>query len=217
MNTKKMVVSTAMLIAATLQINQQAQATLTSVPMQGSMVHVTITFTNQSENSLSVVIDPVMSVLTPLSVSNPGESFESSDPWASILADSAFSRRYGFVLGSDSDTLPTGYTIAIRQISASNGLEVYRYRSSPKEFYGIFGTDGSTDTWQWNLSMFHPTYVAPVGVGEYEASYEVYVVDTTTGLAVDDYDTAAFTLNFTSVPEPVTLLFLLPAALYRRK
>jgi hypothetical protein len=217
MKTKNIIISASILFAAMMQPSQEARATLTSVPMQGSMVHVTITFTNQTDNSLSVVIDPVTPVLTPLSISNPGESFASSDPWASVLSDSAFSRRYGFVLGSDSDTLPTGYAIAIRQTSASDGLEVYRYRTSPKEYYGIFGTDGSNDTWQWNLSMFHPTYVASAGVGEYEASYEVYVVDAATSLAVSGYDMATFTLNFTAVPEPATLVFLLVATFYRRK
>jgi len=190
---------------------------LTSVPMQGGMVHVSVTF-HDTTDSLSVEVDPIIPELTPLSVSNPGDSFASGDPWTIPLSGKAFSRRYGFVVDDESDTRPVGTSIWIRQVSASPGLETYRYRGNPKEFYGIFGFDGSSDTWQWDAIMFHPTYVVPSGIGTYQAEYEVFVADLATQQPAAGYTPATFTLDFTSVPEPVTLVFLLSAGvLYLRK
>jgi hypothetical protein len=199
-------------------------AILTTVPMQGNfpaqgnpMVHVSILFRNQSVNTFGVSIDPIIPQLTPLTISNPDDSFDSADPWAQPLEGKAFSRRYGFVLDGESDNLPLNTTLRIRQIQTSDNLNVYYLRSTtPKEFTGIFGTQGSDTTWSWNLAMFHPTYVVPGEIGTYQAKYEIFLANVLTNLPQDGYTPMSFTLNLTAVPEPTTLLFLvLSLILYR--
>lgn len=195
-----------------------AQATvLTSVPMQGPMVHVSIKYTvSGGTTNLTTTTDPITPVLTPLTISNPGDSFSAFDPWFGDLDPStngdAFNRQYGFVLDGTSDLLPTGYGIWIRQDSASPGLSAHLYRASPATWDPMFGTGGSSDTLQWNLGMFHPAYSAPGVPGAHSANYTAFVVDgggTPTGVAEN------FTLTWSAVgiPEPATVALMIPAAL----
>ncbi|MDW8344077.1 MAG: PEP-CTERM sorting domain-containing protein [Verrucomicrobiae bacterium] len=204
-------------------------ATLNTVPMQGPMVHVGIRYADHGHGPhFHIHIDPVIPTLTPLSVSHPGDSFNPIHPWYSDLDPSqegrAFNRQYGFVLDGDSEPLPTGYGIWLRQISATPGLEVYRYRATPPTWEPIFGTDGSSDTFAWNLAMFHPAYTAPAPVGmlslsAYSATYEAILVDAS-GNPTNVRE--EFTLYWNIIPEPSTgLLTLLgvgaSAMLFRRR
>ncbi len=184
-----------------------AQATiLSTVPMQGPMVHIGIHYMNDGlSTNIEVDIEPMLPTLTPLTLSHPGDQFDHTDPWFADLAPSAggaaFNRQYGFVLDGLSDPLPLGQGIWIRQVSATPGLKAFTYRTSPDTWMPMFGTDGSSDTLQWNLGMFHPAYTAPADIGTYFATYEAFVVDggIPTGIMSDP-----FTIQWEAIPEPTT-------------
>ena len=49
--------------------------------------------------------------------------------------------------------------------------------------------------------MFHPGIAAPAGTNTYSATFEVYVLDTTTGQEVPGSSSEPFVLNWTDVPD----------------
>lgn len=158
------------------------------------------------DGSLTVQVDPTVPQLTPLLISNPGDSFDPADPWYDYLDPSrqglAFSRRYGFVMDTGTDPLPSGLAIWIRKISSSPGLGIYRYRSGTAKLWDpIFGTGGATNALQWDGTMFHPAFTALPGTGSYTATFEAFLVDTTTGTAVPGANTGPFIFNWTDVPD----------------
>jgi hypothetical protein len=178
---------------------------LTTVPMQGGMVMPVLSY-SQADDALSVVVDPTVPQLTPLLVSNPLDSFDPADPWYDCLDPSrqglSFSRRYGFVMDTMTDPLPENRAIWIRKLSGSPELGAYRYRSTePKLWEPIFGTGGVTNALYWNGNMFHPGFTAPPGTNTYTATFEAYLLDTTTGLEVDGSSTGPFVFNWTDVPD----------------
>ncbi len=180
-------------------------ATLTSVPMQGGMVMPMLAY-HAADGTLTVQVPATVPQLTPLLVSNPGDSFAPTDPWYDYLDPSrqglAFSRRYGFVMDTASDPLPTGTGIWIRKLSSTAGLGAYRYRSStPKAWEPIFGTAGVTSAFQWDGTMFHPGFTAPPGTGTLSAVFEACLLDNTTGTPVAGANTGPFTLTWTVVPD----------------
>ena len=180
-------------------------ATLTMVPKQGDMVMPKLKY-NASDGTLTISVDPAVPQLTPLLISNPGDCFDPADPWYDCLDPSrqglAFSRRYGFVMDTASDLLPAGTNIWIRKLSSSPGLGAYRYRSSvPKAWEPIFGTAGSTNALLWDGNMFHPGFTAPPGTQTYTATFEAFLMDTTTGTPVPGANTGPFVFNWTDVPD----------------
>jgi hypothetical protein len=180
-------------------------AVLTTVPMQGGMVMPMVAY-HADHGHLHVTMDPAVPQLTPLLVSNPGDSFASTDPWYYALDPNqegrAFSRRYGFVMDSMTDALPVGTAIWIRKLSSTPGLGAYRYQTTaPKAFQPIFGTDGSTNAMQWNGMMFHPTFTAPPGTNAFTAAFEAFLVNTNAGLEVPDSGSGPFVLEWTTVPD----------------
>ena len=180
-------------------------ATLANVPMQGGMLMAMLSY-NASAGTLRAMAPMDAAQLTPLLVSNPGAGFDPADPWYDCLDPSrhglAFSRRIGFLMDTASDLIPTGTAIWIRKLSGSPGLGAYRYRSSaPKAWEPIFGTAGSTNALQWDGGMFHPGFAAPPGSGTYTATFEAFLVDTTTGLPVPGAGTGPFVFNWTDVPD----------------
>jgi hypothetical protein len=185
-------------------ISVSPAAELTSVPMGGSMVHANIMY-NAAQNRLEAHVDPVVPQLTPLDVSNPEDSFAPADPWFSSLDPAqqgqAFNRQYGFVMDAGTDALPAGTGIWIRMVSNTPGVATYRYRSSAgaKSWDPIFGTAGSTNLFQWNLSMFHPAIAAPPTNGTHSATFEAFLVDANTGQEMGGIAHAPFTLNWTIV------------------
>ncbi len=156
---------------------------LTSVPMQGPMVHVNIRYTaDDGTPHLDIHLDPSIPVLSSLVVSQPGTRFDPLHPWFEELDPSrggaAFNRQYGFLLDGESDPLPSGHGIRIRQLSTSPGLLVRRYRQAPVAWEPMFGQSGSAEVFEWNLVMFHPSYgIAPGARGPVTASYEAWAVD----------------------------------------
>ncbi len=181
-------------------------AVLTSVPMQGSMVMPELSY-YAADGALYVNMDPAIPQLTPLLASNPGDSFDPADPWFDALDPSgqglAFSRRYGFVMGTATDQLPAGTGIWIRKLSGSAQLGFYRAHamSLPHRWEPIFGTAGTTNEFAWSGTMFHPCVTAPPGTDTYEATFEAFLVNTETGVEVPNSSTGPFTLNWTSLPD----------------
>ena len=171
--------------------------------MQGSMVMPELSY-YAADGALYVTMDPTIPQLTPLLVSNPGDSFDPADPWFDALDPSrqglAFSRRYGFVMGTATDQLPAGTGIWIRKLSGSAQLGFYRAHamSLPHRWEPIFGTAGTTNVFAWSGTMFHPCVTAPPGTDTYEATFEAFLVNTNTGVEVPNSSTGPFTLNWTS-------------------
>lgn len=187
-------------------------ATITSVPMGGSMVHVNILY-NASASRLEVAVDSIIPQLTPLDVTNPTDNFSITDPWFGCLDPSAagfaFNRQYGFVMDASSDPVPLDMGIWIRQLSWTPVLAAYRYKSTdPKAWDPMFGTGSSTNVWLWNLAMFHPAMAAPPTNGNHSAIFEAFAVDLATGQARADIASASFTLTWTVVASARPILEL---------
>ena len=49
--------------------------------------------------------------------------------------------------------------------------------------------------------MFHPCVTAPPGTNSYSATFEAFLIDANTGVAVPSSSTGPFTLNWTSLPD----------------
>ena len=144
--------------------------------------------------------------LTPLMVSHPADSFDPGDPWFDSLDPSrqglSFSRRYGFVMDTMSDPLPDHTAIWLRKLAGPPELGFYRYSASaPKAWEPIFGTAGTTNALTWNGLMFHPGVTAPPGTNPISATFEAFLVDTSTGREVPGSGTGSFVLNFTNVSD----------------
>lgn len=173
--------------------------------MQGGMVMPMVGY-HAEHGHLHVIMPNDVPQLTPLLVSNPGDSFDPADPWFDALDPSrqgrSFSRRYGFVMDAASDALPAAVQIWIRKLSGPPELKFYRYSASaPKAFEPIFGTDGAPNAMHWNGMMFHPLVTAPPGANSYSATFEVFLLDTTTGEEVHHSSSGEFVLNFTNLPD----------------
>jgi hypothetical protein len=180
-------------------------ASLTAIPMQGGMVMPMLSY-HAGDGRLHVMMDSTVPQLTPLLVSHPDDHFDLADPWFDLLDPTrqglAFSRRYGFVMGTLTDLLPAGTQMWIRSLSSTPGLGAYRYSNSdPKAFEPIFGTQGAATALQWNGMMFHPTFTAPPGTNRFTATFEAYLVDSTTGAEIPDSSTGPFAFHWTDLPD----------------
>lgn len=168
-----------------------------------------------AQGTVTVMLGSTIPQLTPLLVSNPGDSFNPADPWYDFLNPSrqslAFSRRFGFVMDANTDPLPDGTALWIRKLSSSPGLSAYRYRNSaPALWEPIFGTAGATNAFQWDGTMFHPAFTAPAGTNSYTARFEVSLVDSATGKPVPGATSAPFTFNWTDVPDGRPTVSIVP-------
>jgi hypothetical protein len=209
----KYIGTSCIVLAAGVALSARAAA-LSTVPMQGGMDMLMVAY-HAGDGSLSIMVSMDEPQLTPLLVSNPGYGFDPGDPWYDFLDPSrqglSFSRRYGFDMDTMSDALPDGTAINICALASSPGLGAYRYRSSiPKAWEPIFGTAGSTNKLQWDLTMFHPAFTAPPGTNTYAATFELVLVNTSTGLAVPGASTGPFTLTWTDAPDGRPTLNIAP-------
>ena len=189
-------------------------ATLTNVPMQGGMIMPMVSY-DASAGMMMVMMPTEAPQLTPLLVSNPGDSFQANDPWFAILDPSregaAFSRRYGFMMDAMSDPLPVGTQMWIRKVSGPPDLRFYRYSASePKSFEPIFGTNGSTNALSWDGVMFHPAVAAPPATNGYSATFEVYLAEMATGAEVPNSSSGPFQLNWANMSDGRPALTLAP-------
>jgi hypothetical protein len=188
-------------------------AVLTTVPMQGSMLMPEVYYHADTD---TVTVDlsaiHVTAQLTPLLISNPSDSFSPTDPWFDSLDPSrqglAFSRRYGFDMDAMSDIPPDNRQLWIRKLSGSPDLAIYDYNASstPKKWTPIFGTAGTSNATYWSGLMWHVGVTAPPGTNTYTATFEVYVVNTDTGLEVPGSSSGPFVLDWTDVPDGRPLL-----------
>lgn len=180
-------------------------ATLTGVPMQGGMVMPMVSY-DAAHGRLHVMMPTEIPQLTPLLLSNPGDQFDPADPWFDDLDPSrrglSFSRRYGFVMDTVSDPLPPDTAIWLAKLSGPANLGFYRYAGSePKAWEPIFGTAGSPVALKWNGMMFHPGVAAPPGPDGITATFEAYLVNTTTGERIPDTGSGVLEFKFTNVPD----------------
>ena len=106
------------------------------------------------------------------------------------------------MMDSMSDPLPANTQMWIRKLAGPADLKIYNYSgSAPKMFAPVFGTDGSTNAIYWNGMMWHPVVAAPPGTNSYAATFEVFLVDTTTGLEVANSSSGPLTFNWTNVSD----------------
>jgi hypothetical protein len=180
-------------------------ATLTTVPMPGGMVMPMVAYLAE-QGHLQVMMSAEIPQLTPLLVSHPADQFAPGDPWFDFIDPSrqgaSFSLRYGFVMDANTDPLPPGLQMWIRKLSGSPELKAYRYRATePKAWTPIFGTDGATNAMHWNGMMFHPAFTAPPGTNPLTATFELYLLDTATGLEVRDSSSGPLVFNWTNVSD----------------
>ncbi len=181
---------------------------LTEVPMQGSMLMPKVWY-HEETDSVTVDLDDIFvtAQLTPLLVSHPNDWFHPADPWCESLDPSrhglAFSRRYGFVMHALSDYLPGDRALWIRRITASPGLSFYDYNdfTPPLTWNPIFGTAGATNAAYWNRVMWHIGVTAPPGTNHYTATFEIFVLNTSTGEPVANSSSGPFVLTWTCVPD----------------
>jgi len=145
--------------------------------------------------------------------SNPVEMLrfagESYDGAASVLNDQYYTDQFGWVLDGIVDP-GLGNSIWIEMVSQSDGLSTYeggrRMMIDMQSFNPIFGTDASSNAWQWSGMMTHHWYAASE-LGDYEATYSIFVGDSS-GNAVDGYAVTNLTLNLRAVPTPAPLALL---------
>lgn len=192
-------------VSLTVAAGSSRAATLTGVPMQGGMVMPLVSY-HSSDGMIHVMMPATVPQLTPLLVSNPGDSFDPADPWFGALDPSAqgkaFSRRYGFVMDANTDLLPAGTQIWIRKLSGSAGLSAYRYaETEPKALQPIFGTEGVTSALYWNGMMVHPVFAAPPETNTFSATFELYLLDATTRLEVPGSSSGPLVFTWTDVPD----------------
>jgi len=177
---------------------------LMQVPMQGMMAMPMVSYSAMS-GAISVMMPAAAPQLTPLLVSNPTNSFDPAAPWFSLLDPGAqgwaFSRRYGFDMATMTDPLPANTQIWIRKLSGPADLKFYNYMASPPTFAPVCGTDGTANAVYWNTLMWHPVVAAPAGTNGYTATFEVYLVDTTTGQEVANSSSGVLTFNWTDVSD----------------
>ena len=135
-----------------------------------------------------------------------GETYDGN---ASAINDQYYSDQYGWVLDGIVDP-GFGNSIWIEMSSQSVGLETYeggrRMMIGAQSFDPIFGTAGSEMNWQWNGMMTHNWYAA-AELGDYEASYRIYIGDSA-GDAIPGFGETNVTLNLRAVPSPSGLALL---------
>jgi hypothetical protein len=184
-------------------------AVLTAVPRQGGMLMPEVYY-HADTDSVTVDLTEATSIipqLTPLLVSHPNDRFDPNDPWYDQLDPSgqglAFSRRYGFDMDPMTDFLAEGRELWIRKLSSSPGVSFYDYNDfvSPKTWNPIFGTAGASNATSWSGLMWHFGVTAPPGTNTHTAVFEIYVLDTTSGVEVANSSTGPFELTWTTVPD----------------
>ncbi len=94
------------------------------------------------------------------------------DPPADVLDGRKYNGQYGW-LANGFFSLPPGSAIWVRRDAQTSGLDAYEALT----FSPILGTDDAQEIWRWSGSMVHNWY-ATDACGDFEASYTVYVGDT---------------------------------------
>ena len=172
---------------------------------EGAMKHVLITFDG---TNVGVEVDHLVNPEpTPLPMINYGDAHTAP---ADVLDGMYISSQYGF-LADGLISLPQDTAIWIEMTSATPGLEIYeggmRMMRANHTYAPIFGTDGSDAAWQWNGNMHHPWVAAP-SLGEYAASFDVYIGDAVTGERLTAFASDSVTLDWVAIPTPASASLL---------
>ena len=182
---------------------------LETVPRQGGMLMPEVYY-HADTDTVTVDLSGVTNVvnqLTPLLVSNPGDWFDPASAWFDCLDPSqqgrAFSRRYGWDMDVMSDLLPDDRALWIRNLGSSPELTFYDYNDyvSPLTWNPIWGTAGTPMATVWDRIMWHFGATAPPGSNVYSATFEVYVVNTTTGQEVPGSGSGPLPFTWACVPD----------------
>lgn len=213
------------MIAITSNLQAAVLNMLPSPMAQGGMIHLNVALNGFA---LNVDIEAGTPVLKPLSAWSPGDTFNPASPWHDRLdptqTAAAFNSQYGLVITGESDLLPSGSRIFVDIVSATAGLDTYRWRNTePQVFDPIMGTAGSPEEWDWNTAnhgMFHPLFVMnPGGPSTASATLRFMLVDSA-GDPLAGYSQTEGTVNFSIIPEPSAALLGiigLPLMLRRRR
>ena len=162
---------------------------LTSVPMQGGMILPMVAY-HAEHGHLHVMMPTEVPQLTPLLVSNPGDSFNPADPWYDVLDPSrrglSFSRRYGFVMDTMSDPLPANTAIWLAKLSGPAELGFYRYSGSEPKVgadlrHGRFASGAGLERDDVPSGCDRAAGNQPL-----TATFEAYLADTSTGERIAD-------------------------------
>jgi hypothetical protein len=180
--------------------------------MGGDMKHIAV---HLHQNMLEGHVDP--GVPTPV-LQNYGESYM---PPADVLNGTSYNAQYGWMVEGFWSP-PVGSLLWIEQLNATPGLSAYlggmMGDMGTHTFAPIFGTDGSSSRIAWDGMMLHNWYAVTVP-GDYSATYRLYFGDTN-GVPTPGYGPSEVTLNWTTVPEPasvVGLALLGVATAFRRR
>ncbi len=181
-------------------------------PMTGALMkHAGINFDG---TNLEVHLDEFVATPVLRELEAPNE-FDPAKPW-SLLTNKAYNAQHGWVI-EGTWTPPAGLAVWIKELSSSPALEVYeggRYMNPTmiemQTFDPIFGTQESSEAWQWNGVMTHNAYaVKNPTQATYEATYEVYLGHATTGVPSASYGSDTVTFAFIGVPEPTSAWLLI--------
>jgi hypothetical protein len=157
------------------------------------MKHADITFDG---TNLAVQVDDTVPA-PQLRALDPPYEFDPTMPW-NVLTGKAYNFQYGWNPGGFI-TLPAGSWIWMEQLSATPGLDIYQRPPAAPAYAPIFGTAGSPSRWRWSGSMTHNAYaVLNPSRSLYEATYRVYLGDTTTGEPWPAYGSANVTFYWTA-------------------
>jgi len=136
----------------------------------------------------------------------PGEAYDGA---AGVLDEMYYSSQYGW-LADGFISLGTGESIMIENVSSTPGLEAYeggmRMMRANHTYDAIFGTDGSAMATPWDGMMRHDWFAAE-SIGDYQATFRLYVADAAGG-EVTSYGDTEVTLLFSAVPAPGGLAVL---------
>ena len=154
--------------------------------MGGSMKHIRISVVGQS---IQYTIDGDPNER--LELLNYGEAYDAP---ADVLDDSAYNSRYGWTADGVIN-IPPDASIFIQMLNQTPGLESYEKMT----FKPIFGMDGSSDIWAWDGTMSH-NWMAARTLGDFDATYRIYVGDTATQQPLAGWQSADVTLSWQSTP-----------------
>jgi hypothetical protein len=149
---------------AALLIGAATSTALASNPtLGGPMSHLLVTLFN---NEIFVTYESPSLATVDMQLSDGSFVGQSS-----VLNGLGYNAQFGW-LANGFISLPPSSGIFVRTMSNSGYLDVYDQDS----FDPIFGTDGSSDVWQWDGTMTHNWYATELR-GPHHARYEVFVGD----------------------------------------
>lgn len=143
------------------------------------------------------------------------DAFDPASAWYSALNGMAYNWQYGWDSAAFNPALlPAGGKIWLEVLTQSDGLKTYDRNAG---YAPIFGTDGASNKWKWSETMAHNAYTVEPGIGEWSATYLIYIGDEITGEAMAGFGSATVMLTWTSVPEPATLGLMMAGVIYLRR